>query len=166
MSRTLSDSDLLAYSGEHVKYEVWMFFSLARLLGDGQIKIMAPSDADVRLLYNALIEAFVLHLRNLKDFIYEDEDKRWETDIVAADFFPPGEWIRLRGDITPVLKKAGKRADQEIAHLTTARIAGGPSGKIWDFSGLAKEIRPLLHLMVDNALPSRLSPKVALALGI
>ncbi len=106
MSPTLSDSDLLAYSGEHVAYEIWMFFSLARLLGDGQIKIMGHSDADAKLLNNALIEAFVLHLRNIIDFIYED--KRWETDIVAANYFPPGEWTRLRGDVNPVLEKADR----------------------------------------------------------
>lgn len=163
MSQTFNDSDLLAYSGEHVAYEIWMFFSLARLLGEGQIEITAPTDADARLLYNALIEAFVLHLRNLIDFIYEG--KRWETDIVASDFFPPGEWTRLRGDITPVLIKAAERANKEIAHLTTARIASTPPEKSWDFQSLAIEIRPLLRRMVDNALPERLSPNVAMAIG-
>lgn len=66
--------------------------------------------------------------------------------------------------MTATLSEARKRADKELAHLTTSRISGHPVKKYWDVGGLAAELRPLLYLFIQNALPARLSPKVKAAI--
>jgi hypothetical protein len=160
--RPFADRYLTAYSAEHIVYEIDMFFWLAELCGNALPGLAAPSAADTTRLRNALIEAFVVHFRNLIDFLYLD--KLMATDVVADDFFPPGAWGKLRPAITSNLEAARIRANKEIAHLTTERMAGSPPKKAWDFQGLASEIRPLLRLVAAHALGSRLSPNVASAI--
>ncbi len=160
--RPFSDTYLLAYSEEHVAYEFDMFLWLAHMCGSGA-GLGAPSAADVTRLNNVLIESFAVHLRNVVDFLYLDSPK--PTDVVAADFFDPGVWERLRPVITATLQAARVRANKEVAHLTTQRITGSPPEKAWDFTGLATEVRPLLRLVAENASPARLSSRVRAAIG-
>jgi hypothetical protein len=110
-------------------------------------------------LRNAVIEDFVIHLRNLIDFLYLDRPQ--PTDVVAADFFAARRWESLRPPITNSLEAARVRANKELAHLTSHRIAGAPPEKAWESQSLAAEIRPLLQRVVSNAESTRLSPQVA-----
>lgn len=160
--RPFSDSYLLGYSAEHVVYEFDMFLWLAAVCSNPLVTLGAPTPADATRLSNVLIEAFVVHLRNIIDFLYPNRLQR--TDVVAEDFFAPNAWQSLRPAISSTMDAARVRANKEIAHLTTDRIAGSPPAKAWDFEGLARELRPLMELVADNALPTRLSPKVAAAI--
>ncbi len=153
--RPFDDSYLLAYSAEHIAYEIDMFFGMTEMLSPLN-KIGASSLAEAKRLNFAMIEAFVIHLRNLIDFLYMDRPQ--STDVVATDFCT--NWQTVRPTISPVLEKARVRANKELAHLTTDRLAGSPPAKQWDFSALAGEIRPLLRLFVKHARGSALSPVV------
>jgi hypothetical protein len=101
--RPFSDAYLIAYSEEHVFYEFDMFLWVAQVCGRGA-KLAAPTEADTTRLSNVLIEAFVVHLRNVIDFLYLDKPKK--TDVVAADFFAPGGWEGLRPPISATLDSA------------------------------------------------------------
>jgi len=158
-SRPFPDPYLLEYSAEHLKYEFDMFSWLGRVCGNATVQIGAPTAADATRLNNVLIESFAVHIRNVIDFLYIDTPQ--PTDVVAADFLPAGAWGKIRPPISVTLEAARKRANKEIAHLTTSRIAGGPPEKGWDFSGLTSEVRPLLQLFVANALGTRCSGAVA-----
>jgi hypothetical protein len=131
---------------------------LAQVCGFGA-KLAAPNATDAARLSNALIESFVVHLRNVTNFLYLDKPKA--TDVVAADSFDPGVWTSLRPAISATLKNARVRANKEVAHLTTDRISGSPPRKAWDFGGLGTEMRSLTRLFVKNALASRLASEVA-----
>jgi len=157
-----SDSYLLSYSGEHVAYEFDMFLWLAGVCSNPSVRLGAPTPADTLRLSYVLIESFAVHLRNVIDFLYIDRPKH--SDVVAADFFDPNVWQGLRPARSSTLDDARVRANKEIAHLTSGRITGSPPEKDWDFAGLADEIRPLMRLVVENALATRLSPKVAAAI--
>ena len=153
-TRPYDDAYLQAYSDEHVSYEFDMFLWSARLCASGA-QLQAPSPPDATRLNNVLVEGFVVHLRNVIDFLYLERPQA--TDVVAADFCATGAW---QPTISETLEAARVRANKEIAHLTTARIAGAPPAKGWDFAGLAAELHPPMRLFVSKALPSRLSPKV------
>jgi hypothetical protein len=152
IKRPFTDTYLFDYSEEHVFYEIDHFFWLAELLGKPNHIINAPSLKDVARLNNILIEGCTIHLRNVIDFLYLA--KPFPTDVVAEDFLPIGDWDKIRPAITSSLDAARTRANKEIAHLTTERIAGAPPAKGWDFPGLADELRPLLRLVSARALPS------------
>ncbi len=156
IERPYTDAHLLDYSSEHLRYEVDMFLWLAQVCGGGA-KIGAGSYGDTTRLSNALIESFVVHLRNLVDFLYIDTPQK--TDIVAADFCAAGMWRGVRPPLSASLEKARTRANKEIAHLTTDRLTGSPPAKAWEFVALAKEIKAILLIFATNALPSRLSER-------
>jgi hypothetical protein len=159
--RPFPEDYLYGYSNEHVAYEIDHFFWLAQSLGSGSLSVGAPTQQDARRLNNILVEGFVLHLRNVIDFLYV---KPQSTDIVAEDLLAKDEWINIRPPITATLEAARTRANKEIAHLTSARMAGSPPEKIWDFVGLANEIRPILKLMSQKAIPTRIGPNVVTAI--
>jgi hypothetical protein len=155
LKRPYTDSFLLSYSEEHVVYEIDMFFGMAALLTPNNM-IGAGSQADAMRLNYAMIESFGIHLRNLVDFLYAEKPQ--PTDIVATDFCE--NWPTLRPPITSSFENARFRANKELAHLTTARLAGAPPEKGWDFPAFVTELRPLLTLFAKHARKSALSPRV------
>lgn len=159
--RPFSDSYLLAFSAEHVAYEIDMFFGMVEVLIRPSV-IGATSAAEATRFKNALIEVFAIHLRNLVDFLYLE--RLQPTDVVATDFCATGAWEAVKPPITSSLEAARVRANKEIAHLTSQRIAGTPPEKAWDPRSLATEIRLLLQLVVAKAEATRLSPNVAAAI--
>jgi hypothetical protein len=160
-TRPFTDAYLFAYSKEHVVYEIDMFFGMVEVLTDSSL-IVASSHAVSARLNNALIEAFVIQLRNLIDFLYLERPQ--PTDVVAGDYCEAGIWETQRPPISSSLDAARVRANKEMAHLTSQRIAGTPPEKAWNPSALATEIKPLLQLFVTKAVPARLSPNVAAAI--
>jgi hypothetical protein len=122
---TLSDHQLLDYSGEHLLYELRMFW---RLTG-----IVPRMDG---LMLSALLESYLIHLRNLIDFFYRPKDH--EDDVIAADFFDdPSAWSAT---ISTSLDAAQKRANKELSHLTTKRKSATDPSKRWEVVALFKEI--------------------------
>jgi hypothetical protein len=154
--RSFTDEYLFAYSAEHVQYEIDMFFGLVGVLSDPSTGLGAPRPEDVPRLRNIMVESCVMHLRNLVDFLYLDRPQ--SSDVIAADFFRQTEWENLRPAISGILDAARVRANKEMAHLTTSRIAGASVEKAWNFVGLAIEIRSLMLLFAENALAARISP--------
>jgi hypothetical protein len=157
LTRPFSDEYLHSYSHEHVYYEFDMMLELASNLEAGlPIESAVPGRAEFLMM--ALLESWVLHVRNVIDFLYPVRPR--ETDVIAADFHQEGAWSALCPTISSSLQEAKRRADKELAHMTTGRIAGTPPEKVWEVSALAAELTPLMRLFADKAVASRLSPRV------
>lgn len=152
---TLSDDELKQYACEHVHYELWMFLRLGQYL----MEAPQPSDDQERVLRNAVIESFVIHLRNLIAFLYS---VRVQTkDIIAADYFrDANEWYTKRPPISRELRIARERSHKEIIHLTTERISGTPPQKGWPIPALLREIKALMGLFAALASTERMDPKI------
>ncbi|MBE3141227.1 MAG: hypothetical protein IMZ53_11695 [Thermoplasmata archaeon] len=161
MPSPFNDQEFLAYSDEHIAYEVERFFWLAALLSDPQTKLSAVSADDALRLNHALIEAFALHLRNLLEFLYDHEN---QDHIVAEQFCGPGVWKGARQPKPPILGAVWGRANEEIAHLTDKRKPREETKTPWPFKEISDEIRPNIECLAANALEGRLSPKVRQAI--
>jgi hypothetical protein len=157
--RPFPDAYLLAYSSEHVAYEIDMFFGVVELRKRPSFPFGLSINGDREQLNFALIESAVTHLRNIIDVLYKDGPK--PTDVAAIDFFDRGLWETRRPRLSDTLDTARRRANRELAHLTTYRIAGAPPEKAWDFDNLANELRPILLLFVTSGKATRLSRVVA-----
>ena len=163
MPSPFNDQELLAYSDEHIAYEVERLFWLAALLSDPQTKLSAVSADDALRLNHALIEAFALHLRNLLEFLYDHQSK---GHVVAEQFCGPGIWEAVRPPKPQVLGRVWGRANEEIAHLTDKRKPPDKPRTPWPFKEIADEIRPLVEHLAANAANGRLSPNVLMAIKI
>lgn len=111
----------------HLQYEIGMLFETAHKL----------ETCDDVVLYNALLESFLVHARNLIFFFYEDPFR--EDDIVAGHFIEG--WKQMRGFRSPLLRRAGEEANKKVTHLTYRRLNDSYS---WDVAAITREIRAVL----------------------
>jgi hypothetical protein len=146
------------YSEEHVCYEFEMFLWVVQVMTSGDRPVVVKA-SDPSRFKNAIIEVFVVHLRNLIDFFYSNNPQ--STDIVASDFCHEGTWRR---EMSKSLELARTRANKELAHMTSARIRGASSEKAWDFAGLYGELKSAVDSFLDIASPSRFPFKLAATL--
>jgi len=130
-----------------------MFF-IAIAARNAEIKTL-PDNINL-FLQNARIEVFVLHFRNLYDFLYPDNCSKHKDNIHAHHFItvpkPLEHWIKCRTEINDkLLCEEKNRANKLLAHLTKQRICG--LSKEWDYVELGKEIRKCLNKFIEIADP-------------
>jgi hypothetical protein len=138
----------------HLFYEVQMTFFLA-----GHLNTPAGSRVDVSLR-NAHVEAFTIHLRQLIDFFWGERQRRGgERDAFAADFYPEGQWARLRPELPAVLDKAlCDRSDWGITELTYGRGSVGPAANVWDVVTQAFALAPAVRRFADTVDHAQFTP--------
>jgi hypothetical protein len=91
-----------------------------------------------------VLESWVLHLRNLLSFFYDDRPAR--DDVVANDFVD--DWSSQRGAKPDVLRVAHSRANREITHLSIHRVAVIPNEKRWSVAPITVEVRTVVRSFV------------------
>jgi hypothetical protein len=127
----LTDQEALAFSVEHLGYEIERLLSTASELAEGGL---SPPQK------NGLVESWAIHLRVLIELLYRKVPR--QDDVTAGDFFTnPAEWEGHRTPLSHTLDAARIRAHKEISHLTTERITGTPTNKAWDTAGLTADHR-------------------------
>ncbi|MBZ5545556.1 MAG: hypothetical protein LAO07_18070 [Acidobacteriia bacterium] len=113
----------------HVDYEILMLKAMAPLIGGS-----SPQDIEAD---NAFLESFVLHVRNLIDFLYPPANIK-PDDIIADHYIgEPAKWNQPRPGMTELLIDARKRANKLAAHLTYARLG---MQKNWEHSKILSEL--------------------------
>ncbi len=96
----------------HVLYEWRMWNWAAQQLNEKGEGLVGPGPSPER---NALIECYLLHLRNLIEFFRSPG--QWEDDVVATDYL--SEWGV--GQYESTLTAAWEDLNQRLIHITTAR---------------------------------------------
>ena len=146
MTRPPRTDEELKRSSKHLLYEVGMLMDLAHQLVSGKLEKGST-------LHNASVEAFVIHVRNVMDFLYPPKSLK-PDDVVAEDFLLG--WESIRPDITATLDRARQRAGKEIAHLTYARLAVTPETKPWPLVEITRDISSALHPFLQNVPKEKL----------
>jgi len=152
----LTDQELYSYSGEHVRYEIKQLLVLGEIFREGY----SVTNEHELAKHNSLVQSFAIHLRNLISFLYPE--RVLHDDVIASHFV--SDRNRWSADLAPLsdsLRRARERANKEVAHLTTQRIAGTPPEKAWEPVPLITELRALMQLFVRHANPARLDPRVS-----
>jgi len=111
----MNNSDKNNCKLEHLKYEIDMFSALEKALSlNGSFKILDMLEGIV--VKNALLESFLVHERNIIDFLYGETEHK--TDITYKDF--------IKNRTEPFINKNRRKAmerniDEEVLHLTEIR---------------------------------------------
>lgn len=141
MGRKLRSNKELQEASNHLHYELWMLSSLAQS--------MASGISSQGWLTNALLESFVVHVRGVMDFLYNDTPQK--DDVVAQDYFSSTEeWINIRPELSGHLSTAKSRAGKEVAHLTYARLAVTQDTKPWPYGAIANEITSVIQIFLQK----------------
>jgi hypothetical protein len=161
MARTvLAPKDLLAYSGEHLYYEIEQLLFKAVLTRTALPTIRVNNIDATPVVRNSLIESFATHLRNLIGFFYDT--KPYPTDVIAGDFYASGQLPAGFPPISDKLTNAKLRQGKEIGHMSSELKDADSPEKRWDHRELIGEIAPALRFFARTADSDRLSPKTKL----
>ena len=129
------DDELRAVSG-HLWYELQMFRATALGLMSG----LFPGGP----LHDAVLEAFIIHGRNLLHFLYPEKPQ--DSDVLAEDFLDdPIQWPTVRGDMPASLTSLRRRANKEVAHLTFDRLSVTQEEKGWHFVDILRDLDLKFH---------------------
>ncbi len=116
---------------------------------------IASGIANKGWLLNALLESFVIHMRGVMDFLYNDTPK--PDDVAAQDFFlSADDWLNVRPQLSELLRIAKSRAGKEIAHLTYSRLAVTTDKKPWHFIEIANEVNSVMKVFLNNVPKEKL----------
>jgi hypothetical protein len=111
---TRHPAQLLRELSSHVSYELEMPVAIGTRLIDQPL----PEDP---VCFNAQLESFLLHLRQLFHFFYRDFTERsYKTDAFASDYLPL--WAEIRGDAPALLEALSDDASKYGMHITTHRL--------------------------------------------
>jgi hypothetical protein len=135
-----------------ISHHLWYEFSMFLFITKELIKGYPPGVHN-----NAFLEAFALHIRNLIDFLYNDNPKN--DDVYAGDFFGNiDDWRNKRPTITELLEKSKKRANKEVSHLTYKRIDITPEEKKWHYVKIYKDMLKSFEMFVKIVDKQLLGP--------
>jgi hypothetical protein len=116
-------------------------------------------------IQNPLLEAFLVHTRNILDFLYPGTNLR-DDDIIANDFFNKwDDWDTkafahleqnpyLRTYLQPQrgTRMSGRwRINKQLSHLTYSRLGISEEEKWWDWPNIAVEIFRVLEIFEREA---------------
>lgn len=140
--------DELREASWHLYYEFVMVDTL--------VAEFTPTQANTMRQW-ALLEAFLLHARNLRH-VYFPSGRIFGSDILAAHYFAEGEWDRVRGELPPALTVVDS-VNPEVMHLSYDRIEM-PRPSDWDTDAIHRALRDVtIDRFKANANPALLSPE-------
>ena len=122
-------------ASKHLFYEIQMLLGTAK-----KLSILRGCQDEV--LKNAVLEAFLIHARNLIDFLYT---KPVQDDVAIEDFLEKagkGEGIPAQSSF---LCHQTKRINKKLAHLTYFRVL---DEDVWDYLRITEEIRGPLNVFL------------------
>jgi hypothetical protein len=155
MSRKQRSKEDLLKASEHLRYEYKMFNETANALSKREFN-------NNTIIKYALIESFVIHTRNLLDFLYKDPIK--DDDIRAGYFLDDQEiWQSKRPEKSRFLGDISHRANKEVAHLTSTRYdVNKIEGEPWPYLRIRNEINQIFREFLQ--LAQYLSPEIKSAM--
>jgi hypothetical protein len=131
-------AELRAASGD-LYYEYDMLCVLETLL--------RPKGIGKSHLGKGLLEAFLVHVRNLYDFFFPRRARR--QDLLAEDFFPtPRGWNGVRGKIPIGLRKDRPRIDVMLSHLSYSRQDIKQSE--WHCTRIKNDVQGVMKRFLDS----------------
>jgi len=131
----------LRKASDALHYEIWMFNEMVKSL-----LTQTPQPGNPQ--YNALVESFVQHMRNLIEYFYPPDNVRQDT-IIAPDFFPyQNQWKK---NIPNWLDDIRIKANKLLAHLTYDRVTKYENDEGWKYDKII-EIKEHLNSLFAEFL--------------
>jgi hypothetical protein len=98
-----------------------------------------------------MLEPFLLHARNIREFLYQDSALK--DDVLAVHFFDkPNDWTARRPAIGEYLKSLRERLNKALAHVSyTRRNYRNDDG--WNVGQIKRELEGPWNAFID-ALPA------------
>ena len=141
--REYTEDEKRALLNEHFRYEVAMLVP-----SSGLMKVYTDNQSVADAINSISIESFLMHLRNLLEFLQYIRTKSPDT-AVAQDFMVEGrDWERIKREKNLELGFDIRRIQKEISHLTYDRVKNPKTS--WDRIGILRNIWYIASTFLDN----------------
>jgi hypothetical protein len=143
-----SQQELQEFSDEHLFYEIWMLCEMADRVLNGKYPDQVAK--------NAYIESFVIHSRNVLDFLYNVGNR--PDDVHASDFEDNVPW-------NPPLKDAvlsawyPTRMNKHLAHMTYKRLTVPEADRNWPVKDIFPSVRVVLNEFFNWVPAKNIGPR-------
>ena len=132
---------LLAFSNEHLFYEVSMLYGTAEALRIG---------LENQFQVNVYLESFVIHANIVLDFLFDIWQK--EDDAIASDYIDKDkDWKAMMPDSESYFQEIRDRRHKEVAHLSYKRLDVRIEEKGWKFLQITAQIKSMVNKFLDEA---------------
>ena len=111
-SEKISPNRLREFSGEHLYYELNMFFGVVKRLGEG---------VNDQYVFSALLESFVIHTSLIIDFFYKPPKKIDDASVMHF-IKDVRKWKKVRPSYDKYFRKFHRRRSREVVHLSYKRL--------------------------------------------
>ncbi len=146
----ISKEKLVTFSGEHLYYEIVMLYGATRMLQEGVTDM---------IVYNALLESFVIHASNILDFFYKPAS---QPDDAKAIHYVRNvkKWNEALPSYAKYFRKFNRKRNKEVTHLTYKRLDVKPHEKKWGSPEITKQIQHIVDCFLTQADPEHLHPNI------
>ncbi len=144
MRSAKSDEELKETAEGQIVYEVDMLRKCASVL----------SRPPNQMTQNVALESFLVHVRNLRDFLYGAGTN--PDDVVAGDFFPgPGQWEAKRPPMPKIIEDNRERLNRALVHVSYSRLKYKGPAKEWPSQQIASELIAVVRVFLRNLPQNR-----------
>jgi hypothetical protein len=144
-----TQQELQEFADEHLFYEIWMLCETADRLMNRKYQDTVAK--------NAYIESFVIHSRNLLDFLYDVGGR--EDDVHASDYQNTTPWNPPPKD-TILDTWYPTRMNKHLAHMTYKRLTVPAADRNWPVKDIFPSIKVVLEAFFKWVLPTNVGPKL------
>lgn len=134
----------------HLLYEINMLLGTAKIFMDSKGTTAACFLGDV--LRNSLLESYLVHLRNLKDFLWKTPR---QDDITSGQFCTVNcDWQSSKSKdmlVNLSIKQIGTRINKQISHLTRARKLKTQNQMDWNIGVITCDMTKFLDTFIASA---------------
>jgi len=118
-------------------YEIWMFNSLVKILVEYLTN--PPNTERQQIDENAYLEAFLIHTRNIVDFI---ENEKYENDLKCSDFAFSKQIVNLPDG------NSKEQINYWLSHITKHRL--NQTKPNWELKKIQKEINKCFKNFLES----------------
>jgi hypothetical protein len=139
----------------------WTFQTICRRIGK---EVVSEADSPFPAVWycgtsrdtqeaSAMLEPFLLHVRNIRDFLYCNSLQK--DDVLAVHFFvKPNDWIAVRPPLGNYLESLRERINKSLAHLSYARLKYR-SDEGWNIERIKNELDKPWRAFIDVLSPEK-----------
>ncbi len=139
----------LKQASVHLEYEIWMLHDILNVHETWQVTSQPT-------INNVLVESFLIHARNIYDFLYRVSP--YTTDLLAEQFFAiPSDWRVSRPHVGMFFgnKENGDKINRFLAHLSWDRVH--KDIPTWELRQIARELANALQVFAQRVDCARAS---------
>ena len=107
---------------EHIQYEIDMFQKTFAYLRIANSKDNFDTSTERNIKNNCYLESFLIHARNLIDFLTATKNENHPYDIIAAKLVESEMWKIKRGKFDTDFRQIKTDINKRLAHITKIRF--------------------------------------------